>query len=196
MSVPRPWGVLATAAATGAVLVCSGRPVSAQATAVPADIQAELISKLETYDRTFASRAGAVAQVLIVVHPGNSKSELSAADARAALGRVERLGGLPHRESVVPFAGADALAARCRSEQAAVVYITSGFEDDLDALRVALSTVQVLTVGSTADYVSHGVVLGFELESGRPRILINLEQAKLQGVSFPVDVLRLMKVLR
>jgi hypothetical protein len=188
--------MLVTAAATGVVLVCSARPVGAQASAVPADIQAELIAKLETYDRTFAARAGPVAHVLIVVRPGNSKSELSAADARAALGRVERLGGLPHQESVVPFAGAEALAARCRSEQAAVVYFTPGFDDDLDAVRAALSTVSVLTVASTADYVPRGVVLGFELESGKPKILINLEQAKLQGVSFPADLLRLMKVFR
>jgi hypothetical protein len=185
-----------TAGVAGMLLVCSARSVRAQAAAVPADIQAELIAKLETYDRTFPSRAGPVAHVLIVVRPGSSKSELSAADTKAALGRVDKLGGLPHQESVVPFAGAAALADRCRSEQAAVVYVTPGFEDDLDAIRAALSTVSVLTVGSTADYVAHGIVLGFELESGKPKIVINLEQAKLQSVSFPADLLRLMKVLR
>jgi hypothetical protein len=184
------------AAATGLALVCTVGLVRAQASAVPADIQAELIAKLETYDRTFATRAGPVAHVLIVVRPGNSKSELSAADTRAALARVERLGGLAHQESLVPFSDAEALAERCRSEHAAVVYFTPGFEDDLEAIRAALSSVSVLTVGSTADYVPHGVVLGFELESGKPKIVINLEQAKLQGVSFPADLLRLMKVFR
>jgi hypothetical protein len=192
----RPWGLLATAGAAALALVCSSSPVRAQASAVPADIQAELIAKLETYDRNFAARAGPVAHVLIVVRPGSSKSELSAADTRAALGRIDKLGGLPHQESVVPYAGADALAARCRSEQAAVVYVTPGFDDDVEAMRSALASVSVLTVGSTADYVPRGIVLGFELESGKPKIVINLEQAKAQSVNFPADLLRLMKVYR
>ncbi len=188
--------MLAGSVATGLALVCTTEAVRAQAAAVPADIQAELIAKLETYDRSFPARAGPVAHVLIVVRPGSSKSELSAADTKAALGRIDRIGGLPHQESVVAFAGAAALAERCRSEQAAVVYLTPGFDDDVDAVRVALSSVSVLSVGSTADYVPRGVVLGFELESGKAKIVINLEQAKLQGVSFPADLLRLMRVLR
>lgn len=184
------------AAAAALALVCAAGAVRAQAAAVPADIQGELIAKLETYDRSFASRAGPVAHVLIVVRPGNAKSELAAADTKAALARIDRIGGVPHQESVVPFAGAQALADRCKSEQAAVVYITPGFDEDLDALRAAFSTLSILSVGSTADYVPRGIVLGFELESGKPKIVINLEQAKVQGVSFPADLLRLMKVFR
>lgn len=96
----------------------------------------------------------------------------------------------------MPFTGADALAARCRAEQAAVVYFTPGFEDDLEGVRAALSTVNVLSVASSADYVPRGIVLGFELESGKPKIVINLGQARLQGVNFPPDLLGLMRVIR
>jgi hypothetical protein len=167
----------------------------AQVAAVPAEIQAELVSKLETYDRGFVARAGSTAKVLIVVRSGNGKSELAAADTRAALAKVERVGGLPHQEVVVAYEGAEALAQRCRSEKAAIVYFTPGFDDELDALRKTLGSLSILTVGAP-EYVQRGVVLGFELESGKTKIVINLEQAKLQGVAFPAEVLRLMKVYR
>jgi hypothetical protein len=76
------------------------------------------------------------------------------------------------------------------------VYLTPGFDDDVPRIGASLRGVDVLSLGAVPDYVSQGVVLGFDLESGKPKILINLDQAKQQNVSFPADVLRLMKVYR
>jgi hypothetical protein len=184
------------AAAVAAALVCAAGLVRAQASGVPFDMQAELIAKLESYDRKFAARAGPVAHVLIVDRPGNAKSEVSAADMKAALARIDRMGGVPHQDAVVGYASAEALAQRCREEHAAVVYFTPGFDEEVDAIRTALSTVSVLTISSSAEAVPRGIVLGFELVSGKPRILLNFEQAKLQDVDFSSDILRLMKVFR
>ena len=39
-----------------------------------------------------------------------------------------------------------------------------------------------------------GMVLGFDLVSGRPKLLIHVAQARKQNVSFPGSVLSLMKV--
>jgi hypothetical protein len=171
-------------------------PLLAQSAGVPAGIQAELLSKLEGYDRNFAARAGDTAKTLILVKAGNTRSELSAAEMRSALSRVDRIGGLPHQELVVPFESADALAERCRSDRIAVVYLTPGFDTDIEALRASLSTANVLTLAAVTDYVAQGAVLGFELESGKPKIVINLEQARRQGVNFPPDLVRLMRVYR
>jgi hypothetical protein len=163
---------------------------------VPAEIQAELLAKLEGYDRTFLARAGSLARVLIVVKPGSAKSELSAAEMKSALSRLDRIGGLAHQETVVPYSGAQEFARRCRDEQIAAAYFTPGFDDEIPSLQAALSDSNVLTLGAVAEYVPRGIVLGFELESGKPKILINLDQARRQGVDFPAEVLRLMKVYR
>jgi hypothetical protein len=176
--------------------VCASRSGLAQVSSVPADIQAELLAKLEGYDRGFADRAGDAARVLLVTKPGSTKSEISAQEMRAALARVERIGGLRHQETIVPYPGAQALAQRIRAEKIAVVYFTPGFDDELDALRAALADDNVLTLAAVSSYVPKGIVLGFELESGKPKILVNLDQAKRQGVNFSPDVLRLMTVFR
>jgi hypothetical protein len=190
------WKAAGAAMSLGVAALCAARSGMAQVSSVPAEIQAELLSKLEGYDRGFAARAGDTARILLVVTPGSTKSQLSAEEMRSALGRIDHIGGLPHQETIVPYAGAQALAQRCRAEKIAVVYFTPGFDDQVDALRVALADDNVLSLGAVTDYVPKGIVLGFELESGKPKILINLDQAKRQGVNFSSDVLRLMTVYR
>jgi hypothetical protein len=176
--------------------VCVASSASAQTASVPASLQAELLAKLESYDRSFAARAGGDARILIAVKAGSAKSELSAAEMRSALSRVELIGGLPHRETVVAYAGAAELAQRCRSEHVAIVFVAAGLEDAIEAIGAALASASVLSVGALPSYVAKGVVLGFELESGKPKIIINLEQARRQSVNFSSDVLRLMRVYR
>ena len=190
------WKVAAVTLAFGCTEVCASRSVVAQVASVPPAIEANLLAKLEAYDKNFASRAGDTARVLLVVKPDSAKSELAAADMKSALARVDLVGGLPHQETVVPYAGAAALAQRCRDERVAVVFLTPGFDDDVEAIRTALSDGNVLTVGTVSTYVPKGIVLGFELEDGKPKVVINLEQARRQRVNFTSDVLRLMTVYR
>lgn len=191
------WKLLATLFPLVWASVCLSAGGSAQTAAIPASLQAELLAKLETYDRSFATRAGKTARVLIVVKQGSARSELSANEMRSALKRIDRIGGLPHEEVVVNYAGAPALAERVRGERAAIVFLGADLDDDeVSSIAAALVDVSVLTVGAVAGYVAKGIVLGFELESGKPRIVINLEQARRQKVDFSSNVLRLMRVYR
>ena len=168
----------------------------AQASSVPASIQAELLAKLEGYDKGFPGRAGELANVALLVKTGSAKSELSAAEMKLALSRIERVGGLPHRETVIPFSTAAALAQKVKEGRFAVVYVTPGLDPEIVKIREALTNMDVLTLAGTPTYVPEGIVLGFEIESGKPKILINLEQAKRQSVKFPADLIRLMRVYR
>jgi hypothetical protein len=167
----------------------------ADVTAVPATIQAELLAKLEGYDRGFAARAGDTARILLLVKPGSTKSALSAEEMASALSKVVRIGGLPHKDTIVTYEGPDALARKCRAERVAVVYVTPGFEDaEVPALRTALDGTSVLTLAAVSRQVPLGITLGFELESGKPKLVLNLSQARRQKVDFPGSLLQLMKV--
>ena len=186
--------LLITVATLLAVLI--GKPSAAQLERVPAELQAQILSKLAGYDRNFAARAGNAVRVLLVVKNDSPKSRLSAEEMKSALGRIDRIGGLPHEETIAPYQGADTLAARCRSERIAIVYVAPGFDDEINALRASLSGVDLLSVTPVPEYVPNGIVLGFELDEGKPKLVIHLEQARRQNVRFPADVLRLMKVYR
>ena len=191
----RGWGLVAFVA-SGLVALFEARDGYADSTTVPADVQANLLAKLERYDRTFPARAGDVARVLLVTRAGNTRSEVATEEIKSALSRLSTIGALPHKEFVQEYKTAEALAARCRSEHIAVVYLMPGFDAELRDIRAAFATVDVLTLAASPEYVPEGVVLGFELEAGAPKILFNLAQARTQHVDFPADVLRLMKVFR
>src|SRR5512140_2594849 len=82
------------------------RPGFAEGSAVPPEIQAELLSKLSLHDRSFPARAGQLARVMILIKTGSSRSDRSASVIKGALGELERFGGLPHVETVVPYESA------------------------------------------------------------------------------------------
>jgi nucleotide-binding universal stress UspA family protein len=180
----------------GVVALLYPRSSLAGGAVVPADLQAELLSKLVGYDRNFAKRAGSTATVLLVTDPSNPRSRMSAAVMKSELAKLDRLGGLPHREVLVTFETAAALVSHCRTERAALVYLTAGLDSDVPAIQAALAGVDVLSVSATPEDVPQGIVLGFELISGKPKILLNLAQAKRQNVDFKSDVLKLMRVYR
>lgn len=178
-----------------AALLCT-QSGSAQGGGVPAELQAGLLAKLASYDRNFKSRARGKVRILLVVKPGVAKSRLAAATMASALRDVDQVGGLPHDQVFVKYEGAGALAKQVKKDRAAVVYITPGFDDELGALQSALGGLDVLSVSAVPKYVRKGAVLGFELSSGKPKILLNLPQAKRQNVRFKPSVLKLMKVYR
>lgn len=186
---------LVRAVITVAALVLSlSSPGSAQSMPVPTSAQAELIAKLAGFDRNFAARAGSKAVILLAAMPGDAESMSAALEMKAAFARLPTVGNLPHEEQVVTHTSPAALAELVRSKHAAIVYLGPGFEKQIPAIREALSSLDVLSVGAIPGYVPAGIVLGFDLVSGRPKLLIQVVQARKQKVVFPASVLSLMKV--
>jgi hypothetical protein len=185
---------LFVAFATMLLALAIARPSGAEDVAVPIGLQAELLAKVAAYDKNFTERAGDRAQVLILVRPGNADSERVAAHMQTALGGITHVGGLPHDETLVTWTNGAALAQQCKAKRAAILYITPGFAGDVGDIRAALDGVAVLSVAAVADYVPKGIVLGFDLVSGKPKLLVNLTQAKRQSVAFKAEVLKMMRV--
>jgi hypothetical protein len=179
-----------------ALLVLTTRPAGAEDVRVPISLQAELLSKVAGYDRNLQARAGARVRVLLVQRPGNDDSARAIGQLQSALSQIETIGGLPHDEVVVSWSDAPALAQRVKSQHAAIVFFTPGVADGLDAIRTALDGVDVLSVAAVADYVPRGIVLGFDLVEGKPKLLVNLGQARKQNVAFKAEVLKMMKVVQ
>ena len=187
-------GAIAALATLTGELFCGMRGARAQEITVPPQLQSRLLAKVVEYDRNFGERAGEIVHILIIGRSEQQSSMRAAEQMLASLAQVERMGGLPHDEVIVRYRSALELVDECRQRKAAVVYLGPGFRDELGNIRNALDGVDVLSVTGVADYVPEGVVLGFDVISSQPRMLINLAQAKRQNVAFQANVLKLMKV--
>jgi len=98
--------------------------------------------------------------------------------------------------SVVAYSNPKRLAEGVEKRGAAMVYLTPGLHDDVGAIGRALEQHDVLTISAASGDVPRGAVLGFELVSAKPKLLVNLPQAKLQNVSFKPALLKLARVIR
>jgi hypothetical protein len=187
----RRFGIVLLLGLAAPLVVSQGH---AESVTAPVVLQAELLAKVAEYDRNFGARAGDRARVLLVTQPTNADSVTVAQQMSAALGRLSQIAGLPHDETILPYPGAAELARVCRDRHVSIVYFGPGFRDDVADIRAALSSVDVLTVASIPDYVRDGIVLGFDVVSGHPKLLFNLPQARLQKVALTATVLKLMTV--
>lgn len=186
-------GIGAGAVSSRLVLVPS--EALAEDAPVPAALQMKLLVKVAGYDKGLPDRAGAKARVAIVRKAGDSDSEHIAEQARAALGDYEEIAGLPLEVSTLEWKGAGAVKAAISSDRLAVVYFASGFDDaDVDAIVKALDGVDVLSAAAVPTTVPRGIVLGFDLVSSKPKLLLQLSQARKQNVQLPADVIKLARV--
>jgi len=168
---------------------------SADQVAVPVTLQAELLVKVAAYDKNLKSRAGDKVRVAIVLKRGEPESAKVAAQMKKALDSKDRIAGLPREVSTVTYTGAKELAESVKSKRIAIAYFASGFTaKEIQAIAKELEGKDVLSAGAVAKYVPNRMVLGFDLVSGKPRLLVHLDQAKRQNVALSSSVLKLMKV--
>jgi hypothetical protein len=173
------------------LLVC----VASADVPVPAKLQAQLIAKIAAFDRNFPARAAGNALVLVVFKQGDAESTQLATQLASELRALPDVGGVPATVDVVPFDGATGLAATCRSRRAAIVYLSASLAGNAGAVAAALAGGDVLSVGATAAHAEGGTAIGFDLEGGRPKILVNLSAARAQNVSLKADLLRLARLV-
>ena len=169
-------------------------PARADGIAVPIRLQAELLSKVASYDRNFEARTGERVRMLLLVKQGDPESSRAAAEMRSALSSIATIGALPHEEEVATFSNPPALAEMCRSRKVSILYLAPGFSDQIETLRETIGPLSLLSVGSLAEYVPNGIVLGFDIVSGRSKLLVNLTQARRQHIEFRAEILKLTKV--
>jgi len=173
-----------------------GRRVGAEEVAVPVSRQAELLVRVAAYDRNLPARAAGTVRVLILTNPDDADSRAVAAQMDAALRKFDKIAGLPYEITTVGYPGGAQVAATCKQNKVSIVYVTQGLDPKIADLVGALGGVDVLSVAAVARYVPQAVVLGFDLVSAKPTLVINLPQAKKQNVSIDAGVLNLMKVIQ
>jgi hypothetical protein len=193
-AVGRRQALLAGAAALGGVLVGTS-DAQAEDVAVPVALQIKLLVKVAGYDKNLPARAKDRVKIGVFRKDGDADSKRIAAQALAALGDYDAVGDLPLEASDAPFVSAADLKKTISNRRLSVIYLTPGFDrSEIEAIAGALAGVDVLSVTAVPTDVPRGVVLGFDLISGKPKLLVLLPQAKKQNVALSADVVKLAKV--
>jgi hypothetical protein len=166
-----------------------------EAVAVPIPLQIELLVKVAAYDRNLPTRARGVVRTVVLLKRDHAQSKVVAEQAlRALAGRS--VAGLPAESALHAFSDGAGLAERVRGGRASILYAAPGFGDrELLTIARSLSGLSVLSSAAVADFVRMAVAVGFDLVSGKPKLLVNVRRAREQGVDLSSQVLKLARVL-
>jgi hypothetical protein len=170
------------------------RKVHAQDVAVPLPMQVQLLATVADYDKGFVERANGKAKIVLLTSK-NPDSAKAANQIQGALGKVAQIGGVPHEESIVKFESGAALASLCKANGISIVFVMPGFQSEIGDIKNNLTNLNILSVASVGSYVQQGIVLGFDVISGKPKLLVNLPQARTQKVNFKAELLKMVKVI-
>ncbi len=181
---------------TTALLTMFGasRRALAAAPTAPIPVQAKIIARILPFERNFAARAKGAVAVLVVEKSADPESASAAKQMQKALIDGGNIGALPVQVHAHTFAGASALLAQCKQKGALVAYLCPGLAAELGTISTILKGTGVLSVAAVEGDVPKGAVLGVEVVDGKPRMSINLAQAKAQSLDFPSAVLKLARI--
>ena len=161
----------------------------------PASVQAQLLTRILPFDRGFAGRVGNGNVVVELVQIGGDPDSASAVlHMDRALSDVGTVADRPLSTRTVTFKSPTDLASAARSDGVHVLYLSPGLGAYVPAIGLALVGSGILTFAAVEDFVSLGAVLGVAIAGGKPRISVNLAQARAQKIDFPASVLKLAKV--
>ena len=189
------YGKLWAAAAATMTLLAPLTLAHADEPTLPVQVQAGLLAKVAAYDRNLVGLEVGKVVVAIVTRKENLDSTSAGARLQAGLQGIPLIAGLSHEEMMVSFTTANALADLCRKNNVSIAYLAPGLDREIPAVAEAMRNMRVLTAGAMTEYVSEGIVLGFDLVSGRPKILVHLEQARKQNVVLTAQLLKLAVIV-
>jgi len=177
-------------------LVLVPPPLSAdEEVAVPVPLQMDLLVKVAGYDKNLPARARDLVRILILTKSDSGKSsQVARQAARALAGKT--VANRPLEVTIAAHSDGPALARRIQERGIAIVYAAPGFaQAELEDIARALSGISVLSSGAVARFVQSGVVLSFDLVSGKPKLLVHLKRARDQNVDLSSQVLKFVKVV-
>jgi hypothetical protein len=180
------------------ILLCTTlltpRAASTQEMDVPVAVQIPLFLKVISFDRQLRAR-GQTDFVVAVAYQSGNRASTAARDEVSRWLKAERptVLGLPVRVVTIDL-DHESLADCLKADQASLLYIAPLRAIDVGTLAAMAVTAGVTTVTGVPDYVGLGVAVGVRLQRDRPKILINLQGARLQGADFAAELLKLADV--
>ena len=179
----------------GTLLVFSASTaVGAQEMEVPVAIQLPLFLKVVSFDRQLRTRSAGALVIAFAYQGGFRASSDTKEQAWRAASTVHEIDGLPVTLVAIDLDKEELSAALVRSK-ATLLYLSPMRGVDVKELMAITRANQVTTLTGVVRYVELGCAVGVRLRGDRPRIVVNLAAARLEGAEFAAELLRLAEVL-
>lgn len=167
----------------------------AEEPSIPLDLQAQLSAKITEYVENPSLAGSGQLTIGVLVNARDADSMRAGVELRAAFARVGGSGRRGFDAQVIQWAGASALVDEIARRKLGIIYLTPGLSSELATIVTGLAHQRVLTIAAVDTYVAGGAILGYELSSGHPRMILNLRQAKRQEVVLRAALMKLARII-
>ncbi len=180
-----------------AALLCAGAAAPTGESGLPAELQAQLLVKILSFDRNLGVRPEGELVVGILVQR-KFRPSLDAAsemfDALSVLGRVELLGARV-RPQYVEVDAAEELELALAAAQVDVLYVSPLRAMTVPQITRVSRPLGLHTITSVTRYVDEGLAVGLGMRDERPEIVISRSAAEGEGADFASSLLRIARVV-
>jgi hypothetical protein len=184
--------------AAAALLALCGAWAWAESPAVPADLQAAILTRTLVYDRALKARAGSAVAIGVLSKAGDKASVAAQEQMLRAFASVEprSVHGLPLKVVSAPFKDRSTLLTWIDQEGIDAVYVTPGLGEDLAVIRGACEERKVASLGALRSFVEKGLAVAVVVRGETARLLVNLKAAEATGMDLDPKLLQLSEVIR
>jgi hypothetical protein len=163
---------------------------------VPVAVQLPLFLKVMSFDRQLRARgSGAGTLVIAIAYQSGYRASADAmTEAGQSASAVHEIAGMPVSVLAIDLDRDDLGAAMTRN-QVTLLYVAPLRGIDVKQLASATRAAHVTTLTGVVHYVELGLAVGVRLRGDRPRIVVNLAAARLEGAELAAELLKLADVL-
>lgn len=169
----------------------------AQEVPLPADTQIKLLIKTLEFDRNLSGRSHDFVNIAIFYQKKNRQSNDLKLDIENA---IQQFKTSKIQKKSIKFIFIDISTISeyndiINSQHIDVAFILPLKSINVNELTTITRQKQIISITPCPDYIKNGVSIGFDLQGGKPQIILNLSNAKKEGTNFSSIFLNYAKVI-
>lgn len=177
------------------LLAIGGTPLAAQEMEIPVAIQIPLFFKVLAFDRNVDAKQSNELVVVVAFQSGSRQSTTAKNDVARVLADLPVAEGRTVRAVTIDLDRED-LRATLRDLRATMLYVTPLRGVAIDDIATVTRAAQVTTFTGVPKYLTQGLAVGVRRLGDRPKLIVNLRVARLEGADFSAEFLKLAQVVQ
>lgn len=179
----------------GCMMALLAAPLPAQEVEIPVSTQLPLFFKVTAFDRRISSNPVNELVIAVVFQSGNRQSTTAKDEAARVLAGMPTAEGKTVRTLTIDL-DRDDLRVALREKSATMIYVTPLRGVDIAEIATVAQAAKVTTYTGVPKYIDQGLAVGVRRVGDRPKLMVNLRVARLEGADFSAEFLKLVQVVK
>ena len=169
-------------------------PARAQDMEIPVATQIPLFLKVIAFDRRIEATPSTEVVMMVAFQSGYRQSTAAKDEVLRVFAELPAADRKSVRAVAIDLDHED-LRTALRNQRVTMLYVTPLRGVAIDDIAPVVRTAKVTTFSGVPKYISQGLAVGVRRLGDRPKLMVNLRVARLEGADFSAEFLKLVQVI-